>query len=143
MQIKPSTPFNPITHGRYYDSDGSDLCTPEPRSGEWGNLVKSVLGDVVTYYVGAHYEKQIQSSQQNVRKYYFAGASRIAMRENGTLKWLISDHLGSTTVTANASGNLVSSLRYTAFGELSAASGTTSMDYRYTGHLEEDYIKLY
>ena len=56
-------------------------------------------------------------------KFLFAETDRIAMRENGTLTWLISDHLGSTSVTADANGNLVSSLRYTAFGEVRAASG--------------------
>ncbi|HBA92108.1 MAG TPA: hypothetical protein DCZ08_10310, partial [Anaerolineaceae bacterium] len=124
-----------------YDGDGRDLCTPE-RS-ERGRLVKSVVNGIVTYYVGAHYEKTVQGSQQNERKYYFAGANRIAMRENGTLTWLISDQLGSTSVTANASGNLLSSLRYTAFGEVRAASGTTSTDYRYTGQRNEAEIGLY
>ena len=108
-----------------------------------GNMVKSVMGDVVTYYIGKHYEKQVRGNQQNERKYYFAGANRIAMRENGTLTWLISDHLGSTSGTVSASGNLVSSLRYTAFGEVRAASGTTSTDYRYTGQRIEAEIGLY
>ncbi|MFZ3080680.1 MAG: RHS repeat-associated core domain-containing protein [Bellilinea sp.] len=85
----------------------------------------------------------MQGSQQNERKYYFAGANRIAMRENGTLTWLLSDHLGSTSVTANASGSLASSLRYTAFGEVRATSGTTSTDYRYTGQREESELGLY
>ena len=90
-----------------------------------GNLVKSVLGVVVTYYVGKHYEKRVDGITEKVFKYYFAGANRIAMRENGMLTWLLTDHLGSTTATANASGNLVSSLRYTAFGEVRDAGGTT------------------
>ncbi len=55
------------------------------------------------------------------------------MREYGTLTWLLTEHLGSTGVSANASSNLVGSLRYTAFGEVWAASGTTATDYRYTG----------
>ncbi len=106
-----ATSFPQVTNIAYtYDGDG--------------RLVKSVLGDVVTYYVGSHYEKKVQGSQQNERKYYFAGASRIAMREKGTLTWLLSDHLGGTTVTADASGNLLNSLRYSAFGELRAASET-------------------
>ena len=113
----------------------------------------SVVNGIVTYYVGKHYEKQVQGSQQNERKYYFAGANRIAMlapqgcsaslRKNGTLTWLISDHLGGTTVTADANGNLLSSLRYTAFGEIRAASGTTATDYRYTGQRSEAEIGLY
>lgn len=64
------------------------------------------------------------------------------MRENGTLTWLISDHLGSTSVTADASGNLVSSLGYTAFGEVRAAGGSTSKDNRYTGYYVEPELSL-
>ncbi|HWR64713.1 MAG TPA: RHS repeat-associated core domain-containing protein [Bellilinea sp.] len=65
------------------------------------------------------------------------------MRENGTLTWLLTDHLGSTSVTTDASGNLLSSLRYTAFGEVRAAGGTTTTDYRYTGQRIEAEIGLY
>lgn len=108
-----------------------------------GNMVKNEVNGIVTYYIGKHYEKTVQGSQQNERKYYFVGANRIAIRENGTLTWLISDHLGSTSVSVNASGNLVSSLRYTAFGEVRAASGTTATDYRYTGQRNEAEIGLY
>jgi len=55
----------------------------------------------------------------------------------------MSDHLGSTSAVADANGNLLSSLRYTAFGELRAASGTISTDYRYTGQRNEAEIGLY
>ncbi|HBA92113.1 MAG TPA: hypothetical protein DCZ08_10335 [Anaerolineaceae bacterium] len=127
----PTATPTPQTYTMTYSYDGD------------GRLVKSVVNGIVTYYVGAHYEKTVQGSQQNERKYYFAGANRIAMRENGTLTWLLTDHLGSTSVTANASGNLVSSLRYTAFGEVRTASGTTATDYRYTGQRSEAEIGLY
>ncbi len=123
-----------------YNSDGD------------GRLVKSVLGDVVTCYVGSHYEKKVCGSQQNERKYYFAGATRIAMlapqgcstslRKNGTVTWLLTDHLGSTSVTADASGNKVAEMRYSAWGELRAASGTTSKENRYTGHYVEAELSL-
>jgi hypothetical protein len=63
------------------------------------------------------------------------------MRENGTLTWLIADHLGSTSLTVDASGTLLSSLKYTAFGEL--RSGTASTDYLYTGQRQEAEIGLY
>ena len=51
------------------------------------------------------------------------------------------DHLGSTSVTADASGNLLSSLYYTAFGEL--RSGSLATDYQYTGQRNETEIGLY
>ncbi len=91
----------------------------------------------------------MRGSQQNERKYYFAGAKRIGMfapqgcsaslRMNGTLTWLLSDHFGTTSVTADASGNLLSSLRSTAFGEVRVVSGATATDYRYTDQISEAY----
>ncbi|KAF0111916.1 MAG: hypothetical protein FD147_430 [Chloroflexi bacterium] len=108
-----------------------------------GNLVKSVIGNVTTYYPGTHYEKRVDGLTEKNFKYYFVGSTRIAMRENGTITWLISDHLGSTSVTADASGTLLSSMRYTAFGEMRTYSGTTSTDYRYTGQRQESEIGLY
>ena len=73
-----------------------------------GARVKSTINGVTTYFVGSHYEK----SGSTVTKYYFAGTSRIAMRKGGTLSYLLSDHLGSTSLTTNASGALISELRY-------------------------------
>ncbi len=68
-----------------------------------------------------------------VTKYYYAGAQRIAMRKDGTLNYLLGDHLGSTSLTTDASGNVVSELRYKAWGEVRYASGVTPTDYTYTG----------
>lgn len=105
-------------------------------------MVKSEVNGVITYYPNRYYEKQVDGITEKVFQYYFAGANRIAMRENSTLTWLISDHLGSTSVTADANRNLLSSLCYTAFGELRAASGTTSKENRYTGHYVEAELSL-
>jgi len=67
--------------------------------------------------------------------------------------WLLSDHLGSTSVTADATGrglcipersereNLLSSLYYTAFGEIRTGSSFT--DYQYTGQRNEEETGLY
>ena len=41
----------------------------------------------------------------SARKYYSAGSVRVAMRDNGTLYWLLTDHLGSTSLTLDSSGN--------------------------------------
>ena len=63
-----------------------------------GKQVKAVVDGVTTYYVGNHYE--VKSSV--VTKYYFAGTTRIAVRTGGTLSFLLSDHLGSSSVTTDA-----------------------------------------
>jgi RHS repeat-associated protein len=55
------------------------------------------------------------------------------MRTNGTLNYLLGDHLGSTSLTTNVSGQIVSELRYRAWGETRYTSGTTPTKYTYTG----------
>ena len=119
----------PITGEAHYVYDGD------------GNMVKSVIGDVTTYYAGSTYEKKVIGSEQVERKYYFAGSSRIAMRENGALTWLLTDNLGSTSTTAAADGSLLDTVKYTAFGEI--RDGATATDYRYTGQRDEFEIGLY
>ncbi len=60
-----------------------------------------------------------------------------------TLNWLLSDHLGSTSMTTDASGNVVSEVRYSAFGEMRYQNGTTPTDYLYTGQRQEAELGLY
>jgi RHS repeat-associated protein len=62
---------------------------------------------------------------------------------DGTLTWLLADHLGSTSVTADASGAFQSEMRYTAFGETRSSSGPTLTDYQYTGQRHEAEFGLY
>jgi RHS repeat-associated protein len=100
-----------------------------------GKRVKSVIGNETTLFVGRHYEV-INGS---VTKYYFAGDQRIALRKNGTLYYLLSDHLGSTTITTDANGNKLSELKYRAWGEVRYSSGVTPTKYTYTGQ----YSNLY
>ena len=44
------------------------------------------------------------------------------------------DQVNSTTVTANADGSFQSEVRYSAYGEVRHADGTTVTDKLYTGH---------
>lgn len=66
------------------------------------------------------------------------------MRTNGVLTWVLSDHLGSASVTASENGSFLSERRYTAFGEVRLSSGETGTPYQYTGQLSQmDEIGLY
>jgi RHS repeat-associated protein len=93
--------------------------------------VTTNLGTTTTYFVGNHYEV----TGGVVTKYYYAGSQRIAMRDNGTLFFLLGDHLGSTSLVTFGNGNVVSETRYKAWGEVRYASGTTPTDYTYTGQM--------
>ena len=57
--------------------------------------------------------------------------------------WLLGDHLGSTSMVADASGAVVNELRYSAFGEIRYQNGTLTTDYSYTGQRQEAEIGLY
>lgn len=78
------------------------------------------------------------------KKYYDAGGQRVAMREAETVSFLLSDHLGSTAVTANTSGARTGELWYKPWGEYrGTAYGTTPTSYRFTGQREDATIGLY
>ncbi len=84
-----------------------------------GRQVKSTVNGVVTTFVGAHY----QIVNGTVTKYYFAGATRIAMRKytipsSMAVEYFLSDHLGSTSLTTDSAGAKISEIKYTPWGEL-------------------------
>ena len=62
-----------------------------------GNLVKSEVNGVVTYYLGKYYEKTVQNGHYAEKKHYSAGSSIIAVRTvidgtQDTLNWLVAKH---------------------------------------------------
>jgi hypothetical protein len=98
-----------------------------------GQRVKSTAGGVTTVYIGNYYEWTTTSTI----KYYYAGPQRIAMR-TGTdnPKWLLTDHLGSTSKVANYNGQEPPPQPvqlYMAFGETRYTSGTMPTRYQFTG----------
>jgi len=106
-----------------------------------GNRVKGVLGGVTTTYIGNYFEWSGSTSM--MKKYYYAGGTRVAERKGTTLYWLLSDHLGSTSITATSSGSKTAELRYKAWGETRYTYGTTPTSQRYTGQREESSLGLY
>jgi hypothetical protein len=72
--------------------------------------VKGTVGGVTTFYAGKHYEV----AGGVVKKYYYAGDRRIAMRDGGALYPLLGDHpsaplrasLGSTAYIISPSAGV-------------------------------------
>ena len=99
--------------------------------------VKSSDGVTTAIYIGDYFEWRGDTA--TMVKYYYAAGQRIAMRTgSGTgtsgLAWLLSDHLGSTTVTADgATGARVSELRYKAWGSLRYEYGVSTTEFRFNG----------
>ena len=78
------------------------------------------------------------------KTYYYAGLQRVAMRVEGDpdsekngVFYLLSDHLGSTSVTTDSEGNFKAELRYTVWGTVRYNSGDMPTDYTYTGQRSE------
>jgi hypothetical protein len=66
------------------------------------------------------------------------------MWENTALFYLLSDHLGSTSITLNEAGDTRHGLvRYSSWGETRYTEGTTPTKRRYTGQYEEASLGIY
>jgi YD repeat-containing protein len=78
-----------------------------------GNRVKATVSGVTTVYVGNYFEH----SGTVAKTYMYAGSQRVALRQGGTVYFLLGDHLGSTAVTANGSGRLHAELRFKPYGK--------------------------
>jgi YD repeat-containing protein len=88
-----------------------------------GQKVKSVINGEAILLVGGHFEVLNPGTGQTVTKYYFAGASRIAMRkytipQSMMVEYVLGDHLGSTSVTTDNTGSKVSEMRYEPWGKV-------------------------
>ena len=108
-----------------------------------GKRVKATFGDSTIAYVEDYFEWK--GSTSTMVKYYYANGQRIAMRVGSTTRYyLLTDHLGSTAITANSSGTRVAELRYYAYGDTRYTYGTTPTTYRFTGQrLDESTGLMY
>jgi len=83
-------------------------------------------------------------SGQAWKVYYYAGSQRVAMREltssSDTLYYLHSDHLGSTSLTTNATGGWVGEMKYLPYGSPRPGypTGSVPTDRRFTGQRSEE-----
>jgi hypothetical protein len=50
----------------------------------------ATFGSATTVYVGNHFEWT--GSTSTMKKYYYADGARVAMRQNGTLYYILTDH---------------------------------------------------
>jgi len=99
-----------------------------------GNRVKSVVGGATMVTIGDYFEWT--GSASTVKSYYYAGGARVAVRTGSSLNWILTDHLGSTSVVTDANGTLHSKQLYKPWGETRSTSGTLPTDYKYTGQRE-------
>lgn len=104
-----------------------------------GSRVKKTSPSGTRIYLGKLYEC-LNGSCGN---YIYAGSTRIARSSTTDTIYYHGDHLGSTALATDDSGNQVESIHYYPFGETRQDSGPTNMIHKYTGQ-EQDYeVGLY
>jgi RHS repeat-associated protein len=94
-----------------------------------GNRIKKTEGGQTTIYVNKYYEK----TGTEVTTSYYLGSKLIAQRKVATLSYVLQDHLGSTSVTTDSSGNNPAAIKYFAFGATRSTTGTLPTDIKFTG----------
>ena len=107
-----------------------------------GNRVKETIAGVTRVFVGNYYELD----NGTVKKYYYAGATRVAESSGGVLYYLLTDHLGSTALTLDSSGNRLDpnvELRYYPYGGVRYNPGGQVTTYRFTGQRWDSGTALY
>ncbi len=98
--------------------------------------------------VGQHYEYDTATNVQTKR--YYAEGTLLAVRSipnanpnAQTLRYVQSDHLGSTSTLTDASGQVVARERYSAFGERRRGESPLTTDQLYTGQQYNSLSSLY
>ena len=104
--------------------------------------VKATFGTESTVYIEDYYEQE----GSTIRKYYYAGSQRVALRvgprgQAGTLYYLFADHLGSSNVAYNTDTGQADTMRYYPYGE--TRTGSLPTDRRFTGQRWDGTIGLY
>lgn len=98
-----------------------------------------------TIFLGKHYE--IRPDGTTV-KYIFAGDQRIAAVITSptgarSIQYFHGDHLGSTNVVTDGTGQVVARMEYRPFGTTSHQEGTADVPHKFTGQRFEDSTGLY
>lgn len=86
-----------------------------------------------TVYVGGVEELKTIGGTTTTTTYYVLGGHRIALAVNGTLSYLASDLLGSTSAALDGAGNVTASQLFAPYGTSRYSSGTMPTDRGFTG----------
>ena len=105
-----------------------------------GMRVKKQTGASSTLYFGELFE----STDGSNMKHIFAGSRRIASKKSANeIYYYHADHLGSTRVLTDKNGNEVQTFFYEPFGKTKAVTGSSPINYKYTGQEEDTETGLY
>jgi len=106
-----------------------------------GGRVQKTDSTGTTIYIGALYV----CDNGSCSKMIFAGGKRVAMKEvsGGAVSYYHPDHLGSTSVVTDSSGNSEQDLSYYPYGDTFLNVGTKDVRFKYTGKERDNDTGLY
>jgi len=96
--------------------------------------VQKTENGVVTVYPNQYYEV----SGTTVTSNYYLGSKLVAVSLDGTLSYILQDHLGSTSTTLNSSGAIDSTIKYFPYGSTRSSSGTLPTNKLFTGQQRDN-----
>jgi RHS repeat-associated protein len=131
---------NQLVRVKYGDANGPVIA--EYVYDYTGQRIKKIENGITTYYIGKHFEKQVDSAGAATKtSYYFANSERVAKRDSsGNVYYYHSDHLGGTNVLTDSAGNLVERIKYYPFGEIREGGNEK---YSFTGKEKDKLSDLY
>jgi len=105
-----------------------------------GQRVKKIAGGTTTTYLGKDYDVTASTSS----KYIFLGDKRISMKDStGNLLFYHEDHINSSNVISDASGNQSALYEYDPYGATATHTGATDIKHQFTGKENDSSTKLY
>ncbi len=104
-----------------------------------GFRVKKVTPSATITYVGKHYE----CTDGVCKKYVFGGSARVAVKTATNTYYYHSDHLGSSSIVTDDTGNKSEEIYYYPFGGTRQDTGAVSVKHKFTGQGLDDETGLY
>jgi RHS repeat-associated protein len=127
-----------------YIYDGENRLTQVTKNGvdlldnsydDSGIRVKDVKNGQTTYYVyqGNNPLMEYSLSDSKYKYLIYAGNKMVAEEKDGVVNYYHTDHLGSTRLVTDGSGNKVAEYKFKPFGETESNSGIFGTNYQFTG----------
>ncbi|MEW5873222.1 MAG: RHS repeat-associated core domain-containing protein [Chloroflexota bacterium] len=109
-----------------------------------GQRIVASEGVTTTVYLSNYVELAWNGQTAKVKKYYYAGTTRVAMRQGNAAPLLVlGDHLGSTSRVVNYDGSPIPADQlYAPWGETRFTNGSMPTQYQFTGQYRQAAIGL-
>jgi len=139
-QFEPGKGYNIIGLTNASFSYGETTQTTTFVYNSTGARIKKTVGSTTTIYFGKDYE--VEGS--NSTKYIYFGDRRVSTKKsNGDVFFIHTDHINSTNVVTDSSGNQSLLLEYDPYGQTATFTGSEDLKFKFTGQERDESTKLY